>query len=990
MKKILFILVLFFICFSSFAVGGNVFHHKKISVIKTQYFDINFDDETLKDAKKIASVADSYYLEIAKKFGTQAYLHFPVTLTREVEALNGFYSPFPYNMIVLYVSEPDSSEMESYSDTLLSVFYHELSHAVTLNIKSPVFRRLSRIFGDFMSPALFSMPYFWIEGAAVFSESNQADDDGGRLKNPYFTALLVQAKINDEAGVEKFPSWRNVLGARDTTPGGSDRYVFGGCFAEYLVETFGMEKYAELWKNAGESTNFAFSAGVFKKTYGKKIDDVWEDFKNSIIIQENVFKSCPEHFGKLQTDKISRRADENFDESAKLVSKKNAFVSTADVFYDEKSKQEKVVFYDSSSRKVYFTKKNLDDEKKKGKSDNGGFDKPKKLFSATEITEVRFSDDGEKIFVKRYVAKKTVRIEKGIFDIKKKKYEVLKDSDDFGKLKKFSCNPVEIEKNGLSWKIIFKQKKYSLEAPEYGKIIFVNPHFLKADEKTAFISFSWAKFGSKNDDFKNLNLPKSGILKINLETDEAAFYLQKNAAFAQKSIHAVNDAALLFSNENETKILAILEDYEQNPLYEISLAPLEDENVWEKLDVRQEPLYDKQQAEENPAADNRHQAVEDDNHWKIAESGDSDFKIEKFSNLPYLFNGTLLPLGIVPLKNDDFETASSSLLGATYITSKPYLDDIIVLSSGINLAHNDAGLLLSYSASDESFDFSSSSSVLFDFDGFRQAAENLSFSRNLWRGLISSFSFGFASDVIYGRTVADEAEILEKKDGFVKMSDGEFWENGFFTKETFFLTFSNVHKVAPKKNQIFGIKFQPFLDFEYKNYKTEFRFDDDDGKIYSCDDKSIEKYLNAGASFVSKIPGIFPLTLTASIFPSSKYFAYGNAQANLLEIEIQKGIPALSIYAARFDLNLSYSGRISYSHGDFWDISKVDEIARDVSKDDYSDRLSLSGLFTLSPNTGYAADSSVQFKIGASVFYRPNPADGQSRAGFGIEGSLGN
>lgn len=953
MKKVFFALILTLFAFNAFCVGGNIFHRKKLSIIKTQYFDIIFYDETFEDAKKIASVADSYYLEISKKFGFEPYQRFPVSLTCEEESLNGFFSPFPYNMIVLHIAEPDSPEMSSYQDTLLSVFYHELTHAVTLNMKSPFWRGMSSVFGDFLSPAALSMTYFWIEGAAVLNESGFSDEKNkkidGRLKNPYFTSLLVQAKLNDEADVKKFPSWRDVAGSRDIVPAGSDRYVFGACFAQFLVKNYGKEKYAEFWKNAGKGTTLSFSAGVFKRTYGKKIDEVWNDFKNSIKV--------PDSKEYLQLASENELKEQN----SFLISKKKSYVKANDFFYDKNEKIFKLAFYDSSSCAVFLSEKKENEEK---------FKKAKKLFSASGIQKISFDESGKKLFVSRLVQKENVKIENGIFDINERKYKRIEKNQ--------NVQPqVSIEKNDLNWKIKVKiDEKNEKEYFPGEKIILNDSHFIKTDEKTAFVSFSWAKFAEKNDDFQNLSLPKCGILKINLENGNGIFYLQKKETFAGKTFHSIKKNVLVYSDEKNTIIAASLEDYDANPFYFLVFPSIEDENFWQK--IPNELKTDDEIYSENQ------KKLESKKSDEI--KFDSQFEIKKFSSFPYLFKGTVLPVGLSPLKNSDFELESIAFLGATYVTSKPYLNDFVLISAGYEPFYKDAGALLYLHSFDGKTSFSSSSSVFFDKDAFKQAAENLTFSRNLWLGLVSSFSAGVSFDAFYGRENKQNFKIIQQNEnGNIQIYDGKFWNNGFFTSSRFYLSFSNFHKVSPKHNQIFGFSFEPFLDFEYKNYKEKWNFDDEDYES----EKITEKYLNAGISAGAKFPGIFPLSLTSILFPSSSYLFWGTAKANLLSIEIQKGIPAASIYATRFDLNLSYSAKISFLHGDFWDISNIRDIVSDVQGDDYSDSVSLSGLFTFSPNTSYAADSSVQFQLGASFIFRPNPENGKSKTSFGITGNIG-
>ena len=103
---------------------------------------------------------------------------------------------------------------------------------------------------------------------------------------PQITELIesyevVQAKLDDD-----FPSWRDVTGARDTYPGGTDAYIFGGEFALYLQNKYGFSKYAQFWSKAGSSLSLSFCAGIFKKTYGISLSDEWKEFKQSLEVPQ--------------------------------------------------------------------------------------------------------------------------------------------------------------------------------------------------------------------------------------------------------------------------------------------------------------------------------------------------------------------------------------------------------------------------------------------------------------------------------------------------------------------------------------------------------------------------------------------------------------------------------------------------------------------------------------------------------------------------------
>ena len=243
-----------------------------------------------------------------------------------------------------------------------------------------------------------------------------------------------------------------------------------------------------------------------------------------------------------------------------------------------------------------------------------------------------------------------------------------------------------------------------------------------------------------------------------------------------------------------------------------------------------------------------------------------------------------------------------------------------------------------------------------------QTADTLKLTKYLWRGKVSYFAVGGQGQFLYGRQIIDE-EIFEDNtdDSVGKSADG-----------LAFLQFSNIHKISLAVYNSAGFLIQPFVLGSYRD--TENRL-------------ASEKYLNAGATVRLRFPIFVPFIFTASLFPSSKYAAQGSVQAILANIELHKGIPAVSLFMQRIVISAAYVGKISYnyhSYDDVWAIRHTDKIFKNVEKSDYSDAIQLGADLYLSPNTGFIADGDIQFSVGYALVYHPTPKEDENRVGFGI------
>ena len=298
----------FLILFVMISVSGYAQLYKPFAsfrVIKTEYFDIIFPRESESSARMLAAYADSTYEQMSALFGIKVPGRIPVTFAPHTDMFNGYYNPIPYPHIVLF-DTPMDIEWTTFSNSLEGLFIHELAHAVSLNTRSSFFRVIRNIFGNWVTPSAINAPAFMVEGVTIMMESQTGL---GRANDPLIKQKLRQAIHEDSfltpfqaAGVNDLPGQRSMF------------YEYGGLFSAWLVETYGMEKYTELWRAMGRSIRFSFIVyrsgyyRIFRNVYGINFLDAWNAFRDSLELddlEENSEELLPERYRFLTEKRYS-------------------------------------------------------------------------------------------------------------------------------------------------------------------------------------------------------------------------------------------------------------------------------------------------------------------------------------------------------------------------------------------------------------------------------------------------------------------------------------------------------------------------------------------------------------------------------------------------------------------------------------------------------------------------------------------------------------
>lgn len=251
---------------------GILEHPRKVYKLATQYFDILFSDESSPTAYLLAQKADEIYEETKSENPLDYDFRMPVIISPDSQIFSVEYTSSPYNRIIIF----EGSGLDS-SDhfTFYECFKREVAIAQLQSIRSKGSKVVGKVMKSFTPVSLIHLPDSFLQGAGrIFISSSVTDKQA--------LQLLTQAKIEN-----KFPSWFQCISIKDGYPENDVYLAANSAFNAFLVSEYGIEKYDYFWELCGQ-INLLFIGGVFNKAYGTSITNLWNEFKDSIPVPENI------------------------------------------------------------------------------------------------------------------------------------------------------------------------------------------------------------------------------------------------------------------------------------------------------------------------------------------------------------------------------------------------------------------------------------------------------------------------------------------------------------------------------------------------------------------------------------------------------------------------------------------------------------------------------------------------------------------------------
>lgn len=967
------------------SAGGVMAGEKNIQVIKTQWFDIIYPPGSSRSAAVLAAKADGIYREVAGQFRTGPWFRIPVVITPAPDEFNGYFSIYPYNHIVLFDTVPTES-MAVFSDTILSVFRHELAHAVTYTMKNKFWQTVGTFMGDIYNPAVLTVTTAFAEGASVTAESTAGE---GRLNDQYSRQMILQAKVEG-----LFPGWADIQGAKDKYPAGSESYYFGAAFAHWLQETYGMEKYAQYWYRAVNLKSLTYFT-AFSKVYGLKIETAWTQFRNSVRVPDIPADPLSEQgYGDLfaqpgtSGEPAGSRAKEN---------------DRGSLYRSLTGSRTGIAWLDKTSSSVWYS----------GFSD-GRYGKPEKILTRYDISRISLSRDGNFLAVSFTDAAGAVsRNRVGVYDIKRKKWSVLQEKglrdaaiiqtattyyvaavvthSQYADIKfyKFEGNLRRITATGKIIHNQYQAQSFSLTDCGNGRLAFIYKDNMIWTVRVCTIEDGTVGEYSlpyKHAVIRNLScssgigktellfsytgpdtLPRLGRLQL-LEND-AVFFLQQTDV----------SGGIYYPVPFGAQIAYIGTFYRDSRLLTVDPGRLQFEK--NPAGYRLLPAAAK---ETEPDATQIHLPSEP----------------EKYNPLAYYTKGSIIPLAGAASKvisDGELESVSLPVLGLTYVSSNPWTTALFTATAGYDLLRNSVlgSAALAGGTATSLFSYQLQGQTEFDRRGYKQAYASATADSELPLGNITSVTLAGTAVAFEGRQSlaelpADSRKQVETVSDFAGLYENPDKTSYIYTGNKFSAGISTLHSSGPGTYETTGCSVTGTYMIHYSG-KTESSFDR----------PALYQNLSAETSF--HLPGLLPVTctygktynlpaaLSLTLFPSSSYFLSGNTAIVLYSAEIQKGIPGIAaLYCNRITLQTGYAGNFSYGTAGSWDFLKMPELTDKFLSGsmNYYDTVNLTGILTLTPNIGTFARSSFRFNLSAAVLYRIHPADSRSKWNVRISGGL--
>lgn len=238
--------------------------------LHSDHFQIHHLPEYTDQAKRSVLIAEKIYQQMKHKFLWSPDDKIKMVITDEYDQANGSATPYPFNLVYLRLSPPDSAvSLDDYDDWLTVLIEHELTHIFHIDKARGKIRRLRKTFGRFILffPNLLQ-PAWLIEGLATHIETHPGI---GRGQSSSFEMLMreeVRRGLQSVNRVNLPPDGQPL----------SRQYLYGVYFYQFLQDKYGEQVISALIENYSDNIlPFAINSNS-KQVMGKDISELWDEY----------------------------------------------------------------------------------------------------------------------------------------------------------------------------------------------------------------------------------------------------------------------------------------------------------------------------------------------------------------------------------------------------------------------------------------------------------------------------------------------------------------------------------------------------------------------------------------------------------------------------------------------------------------------------------------------------------------------------------------
>lgn len=240
--------------------------------IYTPHFRVHYPERIHDVAVKSANILEEIHPKITELWNWRPWSYTEVVVTDSTDLPNGLASVLPYNWMLIFVTPPDpDSSLAHYDDWLRMLLVHEYTHIIQIDAIGGAWWPVRVIFGKTVSPSGMN-PVWMREGIAQFDETFFTK--GGRGRGSY-SEMVIRTSVLEDA----FPTIDVAGGLGWKWPAYKSAYIYGLEFIEWIINTYGWERFKKIDKRIRSSILLGFLNHQARNVYDRTFYELWREWQ---------------------------------------------------------------------------------------------------------------------------------------------------------------------------------------------------------------------------------------------------------------------------------------------------------------------------------------------------------------------------------------------------------------------------------------------------------------------------------------------------------------------------------------------------------------------------------------------------------------------------------------------------------------------------------------------------------------------------------------